>query len=522
MSYIAPNTDIQFFPDIGLSKSHDNTFYFASTAAKDTYFSSLTPLATAAACTYQRGVWGQMRVQIAMSVLIGAGYCRYKNASFENKWFYAFVDRVEYVNNECSEVYFTIDNLMTWMGDYVLGQCMVEREHTLSDTVGEHLIDEGLSVGDYVIDNVEDITPFVPVLCISTTSQMDGSGNLENAEAHMYSGNMLSGAAYQVYDLSSTTSISAAIAFLNKLIDDNKQNAVICLRIIPAYAGPLQSAIAENIGAVSGGTFGSQYSVTALDGYIPSNNKMFSYPYIVYEVINGEGSANEYRLELFANALTPSFLYRGICFDACEVILVPQGYKKAGLNLVYDEAMIMRSFPQASFNVDQYKAYVAQMTSGGGWLNVLGNLTKGLISSAESGSVSGAVGTLVDTAFDLLQDSVEYESLPAAVKGTSNANIMAAMGTKKFIGYHKSIMSERARSIDRYFTMYGYKVNLVKTPSCNNRPHFTYVKTQGCIVHGNLPADAAEEIEQIFDRGVRFWAVPSEIGDYTLNNSPGV
>ena len=90
-----------------------------------------------------------------------------------------------------------------------------------------------------------------------------------------------------------------------------------------------------------------------------------------------------------------------------------------------------------------------------------------------------------------------------------------------FIGYHKSVMFERAQSIDRFFTMYGYRVNQVKTPSCNNRQQWTYIKTSGCIVHGNLPASAAREIEAAFNRGIRFWANPENIGNYTLNNSPG-
>lgn len=545
LSYIAPNTDIQFFPDLGLSPSHENTFFFATIAAKDAYFGSLTPLASAASCTYQRGTRGVMRVAISMATLIGAGYCRFKNISFENKWFYAFVDRIEYVNNEVTEVYFTLDNIMTWMGSYTLGQCLVEREHTLSDNVGEHLIDEGLSVGDYVINNIDTITPFHPVLIISTTADRDptdpSATDLVNVKGKSYYGNMISGSAYKIYDIgSSSTNVQAAFSFIEELIEQNKKDAIISIRIVPAFCAPVDNgqAIASPLTVASGGTFASQYTIASLDGYIPSNKKMFSYPFITYEVINGEGGAAEYRPELFDTPLTPSFTYRGVSFDICEVILVPQGYKKSGLNLVYDEALIMRDFPQASWNIDQYKAYVAQMTSGGGWLNVVGSVASGLLGAASGAMNSGTidiestettsspampvVSSLVNTTIDLLQDHIYYSSLPAALKGTSNANIMAAMDAKSFIGYHKSIMSERARSIDRYFTMYGYKVNLVKTPSCNNRPHYTYVKTAGCIVHGSLPADAAREIESVFDAGVRFWITPSEIGDYTVNNAPGV
>lgn len=523
MTYITPNTSLEFFPDLGLSLDLENTFYFASTAAKDAYFAGLTKLATAAACSYQRGTRGIARVQVPISSLYGCGYMRYKNTSFENKWIYAFVTNVEYINNEVTEVYFSIDPVMTWIGDYTLGQCFVEREHTLSDNIGEHLIDEGLSVGDYVVNNVDTITPFSPVLIIGASVKNDGqSTDLVNVDGAVYYGNMVSGLDYQSYSLRSTTDVQNALAHIANIVDKSKKDAVISMRIVPAFCAPIPNAnpLGSDLTVNNGGTFASQYAVTQLDGYTPANKKMLSYPYIKYEVINGEGSANEYRLELFANALTPSFMYRGVSFDNCEVMLIPQGYRDAGLNLLYDEAMVMRDFPQASFDIDQYKAYLAQLTSGGGWLNIAGSLI-GDLTQAAKGDTGGAAMGLLGQAMDLLRDNIYYESLPPAVKGTSNANIMAAMGVKSFIGYHKSIMSERAQSIDRYFSMYGYRVNMVKTPSCNNRPQWTYVKTSGCIVHGNIPASAAREIEAAFNRGIRFWANPANIGNYSLNNAPG-
>ncbi|HAE24335.1 MAG TPA: hypothetical protein DCG33_03250, partial [Prevotellaceae bacterium] len=115
MAYIAPNSDIQFFPDIGLSPRQENTFYFVSTAAKDSYFDSLQRLGAAQSCSYVRGSRGVVRVQIPIAQIYNAGYMRYRNASFEAKWFYAFVTEVEYINNETTEVSFVPDYIMTWM-----------------------------------------------------------------------------------------------------------------------------------------------------------------------------------------------------------------------------------------------------------------------------------------------------------------------------------------------------------------------------------------------------------------------
>ena len=54
----------------------------------------------------------------------------------------------------------------------------------------------------------------------------------------------------------------------------------------------------------------------------------------------------------------------------------------------------------------------------------------------------------------------------------------------------------------------------------NARPYWTYVKTLGCSVDGAIPADDASAIENIFNKGVRFWKNHNNIGNYSLDNSP--
>lgn len=552
MSIIQPNSNIQFFSDLGLSPDQENTFYFASTALKDAYFAGLTKLASVASCSYVREHRNKIRVQLddtvayPLSVLQGAAYMRYQNTAFNSKWFYAFVTEVEYINNVTTEITFVIDPVMTYMGTYTLGECMVERETTASDGIGEHLIDEGLSTGIYVLNYIDNLTPYRPVLVISTTADYDPDDEsaiaLVDVDAKAYYGNMLSGCTYKVFPIySSSTAVEDAIAFIDRVVQDTKQDSLVSMRIVPDYCAPTENGmlIASDLTVASGGTASSGYTMTSLAGYVPKNNKMFSYPYITYEVINGEGGAAEYRPELFANPLIPSFIYRGVSFDVCEVMLAPQGYKRSGLSIVYDEALMMRDFPQASFPIDQYKAYIAQMTSGGGWLNVLGTVGSIAAGAAVSGGIgaafaateaaatraltSAATGAVISgagEALKLMQDNIHYDAMPSTIKGASNTNIMSAMGKKMFIGYHKSITAERAAAIDGYFTMFGYKVNEVKTPSCNNRPYFTYVKTVGCNVHGNLPASDARAIEQAFNRGIRFWNTPTEIGNFSVDNSP--
>jgi hypothetical protein len=83
----------------------------------------------------------------------------------------------------------------------------------------------------------------------------------------------------------------------------------------------------------------------------------------------------------------------------------------------------------------------------------------------------------------------------------------------------KSIKAEIAESIDGYFDMFGYKVNTVKVPNTNTRPHRNYVKTIGITLRGVIPTEALIQISNMYNSGVTFWKNISEIGNYSLPNT---
>ena len=93
------------------------------------------------------------------------------------------------------------------------------------------------------------------------------------------------------------------------------------------------------------------------------------------------------------------------------------------------------------------------------------------------------------------------------------------MRTKNFYFTKMCITKNYAMMIDNFFDMFGYAIRQHNVPNMNARPNWTYVKTVGCSVSGNLPADDGAAIEKIFDKGVRFWKNHNNIGNYSLNNA---
>ena len=97
---------------------------------------------------------------------------------------------------------------------------------------------------------------------------------------------------------------------------------------------------------------------------------------------------------------------------------------------------------------------------------------------------------------------------------------MACLGTYAFEFKQMTIKKEYLKIIDEYFDMFGYACHRVKKPNISSRPHWNYVKTKGCEISGSVPCDDLKTIENAFDSGIRFWKHGSEVGNFSLNNSP--
>lgn len=99
--------------------------------------------------TYQRKD-NSIDLPISVDSLWGVNYIMYQNANFGQKWFYAFIDKMEYVSSDVARIFISTDAWQTWQFDISFGKCYVEREHTsVSETIS---VEEGLDAGnEYVL-----------------------------------------------------------------------------------------------------------------------------------------------------------------------------------------------------------------------------------------------------------------------------------------------------------------------------------------------------------------------------------
>ena len=527
MAYIQPNSRIEFFDDIGISQDYNDTLYFPSVSAKDTYFDNITRLAHVDRCYYARENRGFVRVELPMSTMIHAQYMRFKNTSYENKWWYAFVDNVNYINDNTTEVQFTLDPMLTWMGEFHPRACFVERQHSTVDYIGCNIIPEPVTYNDPVIRarNMGSITGSFGV-CLFMAHH-DVAWIDPSLTMALYQPQIVGGI-YNGLDMVYCGTPQALDFVLQKLITEVWIEDVVAIKMLPMNFAPP----ASSIGALQHVDYSANKPYTDISGYTPKNKKLFTYPYNYVKVNNSEGQENIYKYELFGqvppnqnNYTTFSFTAYGAWNSDMELILVPNSYNGSTYQN-YEERMSMQDFPSCSWNVDTFKAMLAQKES---------NLPARLLSSALSTVATSALQPAttkhaasialsggVNAVTDILASKILPPNMPTIVKGSQGCNPLFGFSPtqKDFVFSQMNINAEDARIIDNYFTMFGYADNTVHEPNMNARQRFTYVKTIDCKIDCRCPASDADKIEEIFNRGIRFWKDHTQIGNYTDDNLP--
>lgn len=518
MAYIEPGTNIKLLNNVPLDNTYQHTIYFASKDAQTTYFSGLTAY-NLTDYSYQRVQRGRARVGRKADDLYNCNYMMFQNTNFGSKWFYAFINSVEYVNNQCSEIEFEIDVLQTWFFDFDLKYCFVEREHPQTDVIGEHIEPENVALGEYVMNSYSPIelmtSMAVIVAIVDVQDTVDGT---------LYDG-IYGGAQLWVYDSTDVTSINDKLAEYADAPDS----------VISIYMCPLAMVNGGSIPSTHKLPYGAgatKYTITLsgvnsdnkLDGYKPKCKKLYTYPYCFYHVDNASGSELNLRYEFFDSG-KPVVEISGTVTQPITVTLRPCSYKGVskyselgGYTTFNAESIQLNNYPICSWNTDMFKAWVAQNAVPIA-INTATGLTQDAIGTSYD-SQSAGFGNVASVG-NLLTQAYRASIAADICRGNfNNGGTNVANNKQQFYGGRCSITKQYARMIDDYFYMFGYAVKRCKIPNTHSRPYWNYVKTVGCVAKGSVPADDMKKICQIHDNGITYWKSGENVGIYSYDNSP--
>lgn len=507
---VAPDSNILVLKNCPLDTTYDHTIYFDSESSQITYFNTLVKY-NFTNYTYQRTTLGTIRVQQVADNLYDCNYLCFQNRNFGNKWFYAFIKSITYLNNETSEIEWEIDVMQTWMFDYELEMSFVEREHSSSDTIGANTLPENVPLGPYIENNVDSI-PYINTSTAGTIVVLTAFNNDE--ELTPATGTMVSNV-YSGLNCIVFNNAVEANSFLDKVTEENKIEG-----IVGVYQCPW-NPLAE--GDLTNTSVSVPKYLGAINGYAPKNKKLLTYPYNFLKVTTNE-TESEFAYENFSSSTCGFNVLKGI-YPEVAVTLVPRNYLSSIGELRFDQRLTVTGFPQCSYTSDVFKAYMAYNATSLP-TKMITNIASGLIgviSSVAGGSSGVALQQGMSTAFDTANTIAGLKDMttrPREAHGTQTSAVDYAFGAMAIYGRHMSIKAEYARVIDDYFTMYGYSTMRVKKPNRNVRPHWCYTKTIGANITGSVPCDDMTKIIGIYDKGITFWKNGNEIGNYSLDNSP--
>lgn len=553
---VFPDTTLKILTGCPCDPDYEHTLYFANETAQRNYFSSIAKY-TVNDMSYQRAKRGRIRVQYKVENLYDCNYIMFQNTAFGDKWFYAFIDDVTYVNNITSEISYTIDVMQTWLFDMQLQQCFVEREHSVTDVAGDNRIAENLDIGDMVMfDNLRSVMNLAEVRPLIVV--VKGTTAVGGAYDPGFYGNTFSTCVYQSFEANEQGAKEIADWLSSVGFWDNPQ-AVVSIFMTLSNLGINKSATPFN--ATREETVLDANPLRRADGSLVKNQKLNTFPYTFLRLTNMSGQTHDYMYELFADR------ENGIKFesyysysDKLSVTFAPKAYKSllnTEVGVVPDESITYSAFPVCSYAVTDFARRIAL----GGISAVLSALTVGagagagtLLASAALGGASAALsGSPSVTTFEAKKSqtvaeryaetgvlSNEDTSTPSLTKNQANVlasmaggarpltlSVSAGSGTDFFngglVGVRYAQMcptKEYITKIDDYFSRYGYKTNAIKVPNISSRPHWNYTQTVGCKIGGSIPCQDEKLICAIFDHGVTFWKNPGEVGNYSLDNSP--
>lgn len=489
---ITPICNIAILRGIPLDNSYTDTLSFASAASQATWFASkakfnwqnLTPIR----------MQNRIRIPVKADDVYDCNYLMFQNTNFGQKWFYAFITEIRYVNPSVCEVGFELDVMQTWYFDYTLKACHVLREHVNSDDVGEHVLPEPVSLGDYVLEQGQKDGGLTDLRAVI---QYAKDGDIGDG----MTGGLFSGLTYMSTPLTASGG-GAMLDLLQSLMGSNRQDSVVATFVMPdAFYTTESDPIKKNI------TVPRKNS--SLGDYTPRNNKLLTYPYNMLMADNLSGTQHMYRYEWFSN-LT-SCIFEESCGMGVnpQVLLAPRSYNGQTIN--YSEAISLTGWPQFAYVIDTYRAWASKNEN---------TFAYNLLNTGLSMAGQAASGNIVGAAMEGLGLYASQKDLANAAD-TANAaqanNTLAAIGEKTFYFFQRHIQEGFARAIDDFFDRYGYAVDCVKVPNRTGRPSWNYIQTANCSATGSVPFGDMAKIKSIYNAGITFWH-SKDVGDYSQNN----
>ena len=564
---IGPSTTVRVCQSIPLDNTYTDTILFTSKSAQESYFASKTKKVYSG-LTYQRlasnsSTWAIFLEDVA-DYFYDCNYLCFQNGGFGNKWLYAFISDILYINENCTAITFEIDVMQTWLFDFEIKKSFIERMHVADDTISRNVVEEDLNFMQryeyYYVENsrlfegstrpldtdgeFDDHLIYDSIILVATSEDVDEEDEVLEGGLIQNTYQGLKYIGFNANDLG----VGYCNAWLKRMNEGGKAGAINSISMVPSagltYSSGGNGKLNINIEDPNANVVEKEYLInysTLDDDYVPKNNKLFCWPYHFFSITTLDGQSYDYKYEDIIESdpvpgtTTMKFKFKFAFGTDPTYFMYPSYYMKCNNN--YDYGIKLSGFPKCNWNFGVWENYYAQQDT---------NITLSMIASA-LGSVSSASGSVVSGAgskkglgvgtglaiaqagLGTLQAGLStfgglsvVKSQPDQSKGAHNVGgVNYNMETMDFWIIHKRLHWGYVVKIDDYFTKFGYRVNSTGVPNLHTRKYWNYLKLDQPSVTGNMPVGDMRMIKQILSNGITFWHT-TDVGNYDLNNNEGV
>lgn len=532
------NTVVEFF-NVPWDSGYKNLRYFSSKSSRDSWFSShygrevVAPHITDGNTTEKRAspvkIGIPYRLNRNWDALNRYNYCRFINKGYvEGDWTYCFIDKIIPGQEHTCAVMLRQDAWMNNIDNIQMKPCLVERKHTIRDTVTYEAEPFGVNASVTKFNTSIASSSSVLTYILYATTDPEGKSPVYDEDFSEVDGEK-QGLFVRVGDFLNMR------LWINKFSDGGYLNNIIT---IIAYPSNYISTTGVNKARFSNPS-PSGLSVTRDTGsYTPKNKKCLMYPYCYCIVSDKQKSSRVYKWEdgngngrldftlsgsvgvSGAMTLTPQF--NDSDYQFLEDMSISLGYPMSYAGNAFANWMAQNQASiqaqQTSQNISTGMAIAGVAASIGATALTGGAAAPAMIASGANLAIS-QVASSMQTA-NSINSQVEggkFASVPSQVP-TGAMNFLTRTGRLGFTAYSVYPRKSEFQALDDCFTRFGYAYNRISNIDPTVRSSFAYYKTSGANVIGNAPLEERNVIADALDRGVTFWR-NDNVGDYSQSNN---
>lgn len=410
--YIAPNSTVWLLRNVPIDPNYRDTVWYSTEAEQLRDFTQYVHIKLDEQ-SYVHKERGYINVSVPYASIYKCNYMMFRNTSFENKMFYAFITRLEYISNDVTRVYFRIDVLQTWLKQINFRKSFISREIPAEDTCDHWLIPENVDQGAYYVydradflNDALDLTLILAAPFRMTFDDDEGTWEISGYSGVRMAGGIASGVQYTAFD--DIERLNAALTYLNGTVTvtypdgTTTQKAdligeVVAIMLAPAVLfrhtdTPLNARWETHIPIYRDDIPVNAQSTNYVYPYNYRNRKLSVYPFMYYLVTDYAGHDTVLQPELFQHVPENTWITLQVTGDTAPnggLVAFPRYYKGNGSETDVKhnvlEGTTMSGFPTVAWTVDTWRSWLASSGIEGG-ISTLKDTITGLMDAISSGT----------------------------------------------------------------------------------------------------------------------------------------